>query len=77
MQPDLIAYVCDFVDSKRANRLLPQRLRLRRGIVVGLVDGLGQAAGQYLHHAVGIGMVVDRGAFAGVPYEQQLGIDIS
>lgn len=38
-----------------------------------MVDRFGQFASQNLHDAMGIGMVVDGGAFAWIPYQQQLG----
>lgn len=72
VKADVIGDVGNPIHAVRLGRLDTQRLGPARFLLWGVIDCLMQLSSQDLHDAVGIGMIVDGGAFPRVPYEEKL-----
>lgn len=72
VQPNRVVDIRHLVCAMRRPALELQRERLAPRPPGRLINSLGQLAGEDLENAVRVGVVVDGGAFAGSPDEEQL-----
>lgn len=71
VQTNIIGDVCHLIHTQGGRGLN------RQGLISGvflraMVDSLVKLSSQHFHDAVGVGMIMNRGAFLWVPYEKKL-----